>query len=134
MFILYHYAQFLVDASTTAISDSPVIIAVGGSGTITCMSVGAPVPSITWEFNNRTTGFEQKDIVTPYEATLGGSPGNRSVDLTPGNIVSTLNIVSARYPDHDGVYSCIGTNADDPAVAINSALITVQIYGKFFSC
>ena len=107
-----------------------MIIAEGDNGTISCRSVGAPVPSITWKFNNQITGFDQSDTVIPYTATLTGSVGNRFVDLTPGNIASTLHIVSARYPDHDGVYTCIGTNADNLAVASSSALITVQVHGK----
>ena len=119
-----------MDANTTALSDSVVIIAEGDNGTISCRSVGAPVPSITWEFNNQTTGFEQTDIVTPYQAALIGEAGNRVVDLTPGNIVSTLHIVSARYPDHDGVYICIGTNVDDQTVTSSSALLSVQVHGE----
>ena len=51
-------------------------------------------------------------------------------DLTPGNIESTLHIVSARYPDHDGVYTCIGTNADGLTIASSSAFVTVQVNGE----
>ena len=127
MNVVFH---FIDDANTTALSDSVVIIAEGDNGTISCRSVGAPVPSITWEFNNQTTGFEQTDTVTPFEATLSESPGNRTVDLTTGNTVSTLHIVSARYPDHDGVYTCIGTNADDPTVKSSNALVFVRVHGK----
>ena len=107
-----------------------MVITEGDNGTISCRSGGAPVPSITWEFNNQTTGFEQTDIVTPYQASLSGAAPNRIVDVTPGNIVSTLHIVSVRYPDHDGVYTCIGTNADDLTVASSSAFVTVQVHGK----
>ena len=128
--ILYYATHYTDDANTTALSDSVVIIAEGDNGTISCRSVGAPVPSITWEFNNQTTGFEQTDTVTPYEAALIGDAGNRVVDLTPGNIVSALHIVSARYPDHNGVYTCIGTNAGSLTVSSNSATVTVQVDGK----
>ena len=121
---------FLDDANTTSLSNSVVIIPERDNGTISCRSVGAPVPSITWEFNNQTTGFEQTDIVTPHKANISGSAGDRVADLTPGNIVSTLHIVSARYPDHDGVYTCIGTNAEDLTVANSIAFVTVQINGK----
>ena len=109
-----------------------MIIAEGDNGTISCRSVGAPVPSITWEFNNQTTGFDQSDAVTPYEASITGTAPNRVVDLTPGNIVSTLHIVSARYPDHDGVYTCIGTNADD-LTASSIACVVVRVHGKTFA-
>ena len=127
---VFCYTHSTDDANTTALSDSPVIIAEGDNGTISCRSVGAPVPSITWEFNNQTTVFEQTDIATSFEATLIGEAGNRVVNLTPGNIVSTLHIVSARYPDHDGVYTCIGKNADDLIVPSSSAFVTVQVHGK----
>ncbi len=101
----------------------------GGSADISCGSVGAPVPSITWEFNNQTTDFEQTDTETPFVAALTGTMDNRQFDVTPGNIESSLYIVSATYPDHDGVYTCIGTNSDDLTVASSSAFITVQING-----
>ena len=129
-----HLFIIVVDANTTALSDSVVIIAEGDNGTISCRSVGAPVPSITWELNNQTTGFEQTDTVTPHEANISGSAGNRAVNLTPGNIVSTLHVVSARYPDHDGVYTCIGTNADDPTIASSSASVTLQVHGELSCC
>ncbi len=101
----------------------------GGSADIFCRSVGAPVPSITWEFNNQTTEFEQTDTEAPFVATLTGTIGNRGVDVTHGNIESSLHIVSATYPDHDGVYICIGTNSDDLTVTSSSAFITVQVNG-----
>ena len=102
----------------------------GGSADISCRSVGAPVPSITWEFNNQTTDFEQTDTETPFVATLTGTNGNRGFDVTPGNIESSLHIVSTTYPDHDGVFTCIGTNSDDLTVASSGAFITVQVNGE----
>ncbi len=92
--------------------------------------MGAPVPSITWEFNNQTTDFEHTDTETPFVATLTGTSGNRGFNITLGNIESSLHIVSATYPDHDGVYTCIGTNSDDLTVASSSAFITVQVNGE----
>ncbi len=99
----------------------------GGSADISCRSVGAPVPNITWEFNNQTTDFEQTDTETPFVATL---TGNWEFRLVSGNIESSLHIVSATYPDHDGVYTCIGTNSDDLTVASSSAFVTVQVNGE----
>ena len=119
-----------MEANTTVLHDSTVIVSEGDNGTISCRSVGAPVPSITWEFNNQTTGFEQTDTVTPYQASISGTSPNRVVDLSPGNIESTLHVVSARYPDHDGVYTCIGTNVDDLTVVSSSAFVTVEVHGK----
>ncbi len=98
----------------------------GGSADISCRSVGAPVPSITWEFNYQTTDFEQTDTETPFLTTL---TENRRFDVSPGNIKSSLLIVSATYPDHDGVYTCIGTNSDELTVTSSSAFITVQVNG-----
>ena len=80
--------------------------------------------------NNQTTDFEQTDTETPFVATLTGTIGNRGVDVTPGSIESSLHIVSATYPDHDGVYTCIGTNSDDLTLASSSAFITVQVNGE----
>ena len=122
--------MFVDDAKTAALGDSNVIIAEGDNGTISCRSVGAPVPSITWEFNNHTTGFDQSDTVTPYKASISGGAENRVLDFSPGSIVSTLHIVSARYPDHDGVYTCIGNNADNLEIASSNALVTVQVNGE----
>ncbi len=121
---------FSVDATTTSLSTSTVVILDGGSADISCRSVGAPVPSITWEFNNQTTDFEQTDTETPFVATLTGTIGNRDIDVTPGNIESSLHIVSATYPGHDGVYTCIGTNSDALTIASSSVFITVQVNGE----
>ncbi len=122
-----------VDATTTYLSTSTFVIFEGGSADISCRSVGAPVPSITWEVNNQTTDFEQTDTETPFVATLTGTIGNRVVDVTPGSIESSLHIVNATYPDHDGVYTCIGTNSDDLIVASSSAFITVQVNGQLLN-
>ena len=107
-----------------------IVILEGVSTNISCTSVGAPAPSITWELDNQIVSFEQTDTVTQFEATLTGTfGGQRGVDVTPGNIISDLHIVSARYPDHDGVYTCIGTNSDNLNVASSSASVTVQVQG-----
>ena len=118
------------DANTTALTSAHVVILEGGSTDISCISVGAPAPSITWELDNQIVSFEQTDNVTQFEATLTGTiGGQRDVVVTPGNIVSDLHIESARYPDHDGVYACIGTNSGDLNVASSSATVAVQVQG-----
>ncbi len=119
-----------VDANTTALSDSLVVILEGGSTSISCRSVGAPVPSITWQFNNQTTGFQQTDTETPIQFTFTADGVERGFVVTTGNIESSLHIVNASYPDHDGVYTCIGTNSDDLTVASTSEFITVQVNGE----
>ena len=114
----------------TALTTTPVVILEGGSADISCRSVGAPAPSITWELDNQIVSFEQTDTVTQFEATLTGFiGGQRDVDVTPGNIISDLHIVSARYPDHDGLYTCVGTNSNDLTVATSSATVTVEVQG-----
>ncbi len=123
-------SNFTVDAITTSLSISTVVIPEGGSADISCRSVGAPVPSITWEFNSQTTQFEQTDTETTFVAKLTGTIGNRGFDLIPGSVESSLHIVSATYPDHDGVYTCIGSNSESLTVASSSAFITVQVNGE----
>ena len=119
------------DANTTALTPTPIVILEGGSADISCRSVGAPAPSITWEIDNQIVLFEQTDTVTQFEATLTGTiGGQRDVIVTPGNIISELHIVSARYPDHDGVYTCIGTNSDDLNIASSTVNISVQVQGR----
>ena len=119
--------MYTVDANTTTLNGSIVVISEGGSADISCTSVGAPVPSITWQLNNQTTGFQQTDKETPFEASLIGNGGDRNIDIAPGKLESTLHIVSASYPDHDGVYKCIGTNSGDLTVTSSSVSITVQV-------
>ena len=93
--------------------------------------MGAPAPSITWELDNQIVSFEQTDTVTQFEATLTGTVGGqRNTDVTPGNIISDLHIVSARYPDHDGVYTCIGTNSNDLNIVGSTVNISVQVEGR----
>ena len=120
-----------VDANTTALSSSLIVIPEGGSADISCRSEGAPVPSITWQLNSQITGFQQTDTETPFEAHVIFVVGNnREIDITPGSIESALHIVSANYPDHDGVYTCIGTNSGDLTVASSNVSITVQVNGE----
>ena len=119
------------DANTTALTPTTIVIVEGGSTDISCISVGAPAPSITWELDNHIVSFEQTDTVSQFEATLTGTiGGQRDTDVTPGNIISSLHIVSARYPDHDGVYTCIGTNSGDLNIASSTATISVQVQGR----
>ena len=47
-----------------------------------------------------------------------------------GNVTSMLEITNAQYPNHDGVYTCIGSN-DDLMVVTTSAMVTVQVHGTY---
>ena len=49
--------------------------------------------------------------------------------VDPGSITSELRIFSASYPDHDGVYTCVGVNSEDAVFTNSSAFITVQVQG-----
>lgn len=123
-----------VDANTTADHESAVVTVIErNSITLSCISTGAPAPTISWEFNG------QDVMITPTEssasqaqATLIRDPNDMSrfiPNIVLGTITSTIEIINARYPDDDGVYTCIGTN-DNLKININEAMITLQVIGK----
>ena len=94
----------------------------GGFADISCTSSGVPVPTITWTFNNQPVPFSQTNTVTNYSAAVSGV----SIEVTKGNITSTLHIVNAQYPDNAGEYVCTGSNTDGVS---SSSIITVHIPG-----
>ena len=108
--------------------DKSVTISEGNSIDISCKSTGGPVPSITWTFNNQPTTFNQTDVITQAttEAVLQMDGTFVSI-VTPGNVISTLHIVDAQYPTHDGVYTCTGNNSMDASDNTSSVYITVQV-------
>ncbi len=53
--------------------------------------------------------------------------GNRGIDVTLGSIESPLHIVSATYPDDDGVTEPTLMISLSPA---RSAFVTVQVNGE----
>lgn len=65
------------------------------------------------------------------QATLVHDPlsFNFVPSIVLGTITSDLLIENAQYPDHDGVYTCIGSN-DDLLINISSAMINVQVIGE----
>ena len=85
---------------------------------ISCTSTGIPVPTITWTLNNQQTTF--KDVET-----------NAIDTATPGNVISTLYIVDAQYPTHDGMYTCTGNNTVNGLILTSNVSITVQVQGMF---
>ena len=109
---------------------SLVTVSEGMSVIISCISTGAPAPSIIWMRKGQIVSFITADITTKESA---GVSQNERGELVPiillGNIISSLQIANAQYPDHDGVYTCVGTN-DDKMVNTSSADITVQVLGK----
>ena len=127
----HFYTVNAVDANTTSISEPLVTVLEGNSVTISCVSTGAPTPSITWKFNDEVATFIPSNMVDGRfsHRLVRDSNGNIVPDITPGSITSNLTIVNAQYPDHDGVYTCIGSN-DEQSVNNSTASITVQVQGK----
>ena len=118
-----------VDANTTTNSGPMVTVLEGNTVTISCVSRGAPTPSITWEFDGGMAPFVPSNAVEEFTAVLDrDSNGNFQPDITLGSITSTLMIVNAQYPNHDGVYTCIGSN-DAQMINSSSVSITVQVQG-----
>ena len=91
----------------------------GDSVNISCSSTGGPLPSITWTLNNQSTNFSQTDIITEAMDTM-----------IPRNVMSTLHIVNAQYPTHDGVYTCTGRNSMEVSTINSSINITVVVQGE----
>ena len=117
-----------MDASTTVNDGASVVtVSEGGSVDISCTSTGVPAPTITWRLNNQTAPFNQTDLTTPTDIRVNI---NFVVDtIINGSVVSTLHIVNAQYPTHDGVYECIGDNSNGGSAPPNIANITVQVQG-----
>ena len=106
----------------------------GSSVTISCISTGAPTPSVSWELDGQPVPFQSTQTREQSIATLVHSdPGDPRSSLVPniilGRVTSNLLVVNAQYPDHNGVYTCIGSN-DDSMINTSSAVINVQVIGK----
>ncbi len=113
----------LVLPNTTTEQVEKLSILEGGNIAISCCSIGGPVPVIIWTLNNHNTEFNQTDIIN--EASLSSTN-----HVTIGNIISTLHIVDAQYPTHDGVYTCTGRNTASDSHNNSSVNITVTIKGN----
>ena len=97
---------------------------------ISCKSTGGPVPTITWTFNNQPTTFSQTDVTTQATTHAMSQPNNTFVSIvTPGNVMSTLHIVDAQYPTHNGVYTCTGNNSVDVSANSSSVDIAIEVQG-----
>ena len=119
-----------MDANTTINSEPIVTVVEGNSVTISCTSTGAPTPTMTWELNGETTPFMQSDTTEATQNVLSrNAMGDLVPDITPGSIISNLPISNAQYPDHDGVYTCIGSN-DEQMVDTSTSSITVIVVSK----
>ena len=85
---------------------------------ISCTSTGGPVPTITWTLNDQPTSFSQTDIII-----------NDNNTMSPGKIVSTLHISNIKFPTHEGVYICNGSNIVSGFVSTSSVSIFLQVIG-----
>ena len=117
-----------VDANTAVNGGASVVtVSKGGSVDISCTSTGVPAPTITWRLNNQTAPFNQTDMTTPADIRVNI---NFAVDtIINGSVVSTLHIVNAQYPAHDGLYECIGDNSNGGSAPPSTANITLQVQG-----
>ena len=122
-------------ANTTVTSNSTVVLSEGDNVNISCSSAGVPIPTITWTLRDQTTRFEQIDVPINIDITRVRDNNDDLVpDVTPGSLESTLHIVNAQYPAHDGVYQCTGSNSHAGQNFSQSVTITVQVQGKPDSC
>ena len=113
---------FSDDANTNVFRTNAVYIDEGQSVNVSCNSTGIPTPNITWTFNNQTTSFTQTDVYTDINVTI---TGESAVEVTQGNVVSTLHIVNLQYPSTTGDYVCSGSSNRAGATS-SSAIITVN--------
>ena len=121
-----------VDTNTTITNGSDVSVREGGSVIISCISTGAPTPSISWEIDGQVATFQSIENVMPEQATFIRDPQSNSFvpNIVLGSITSHLSISNAQYPEYEGVYTCIGSN-DNLMINISSAMINVQVLGKW---
>ena len=83
----------------------------GNSVIISCSSTGAPTPTITWHLDDQLAPFTSSESVTEPQITLVRRDADSfTPDVVNGDIISNLYIVDAQYPNHDGIYTCIGSN------------------------
>ena len=120
----------VAEPNTIIVNVSVATIQEGGSVTISCTSTGAPVPSISWELNGQPVPFQSVNIRTEGHVSLRrnqNAHGSNSFvpDITLGTTTSNLLIENAQYPDHNGVYACIGSNQENSS----RALISIQVTG-----
>ena len=128
---LYIFCLHADSANTTVTSNYTVTLSEGDSVNISCSSAGVPIPTITWTLRDQPTPFEQFDVQTDIVILLVRNVNDDLVpDVTPGSLESTLQIVNAQYPAHDGVYQCTGSNSHAGQNFSQSVTITVQVQGK----
>ena len=92
---------------------------------ISCLASGNPLPSsdISWSLDGSSQSFSQTDITQNNTAYV---PSAGTFSFSEGNVTSTLQITTAVYPTHDGVYNC--SVSTDAGTALSDS-ITVEVQG-----
>ena len=92
---------------------------------ISCLASGNPLPSsdISWSLDSSSQSFSQSDITQNNTAYV---PSAGTFSFSEGNVTSTLQITTAVYPAHDGVYNC---SVSTDAGTVLSDSITVEVQG-----
>lgn len=111
---------------THSTSGDEVTIISGESINISCISYGSPIPSIMWYNENAGSSFIQFDTVLEQ---LAFSPSIGEFNFSVGGTESILLIKDAQYPQHSGVYTCLGSNEHAGSSSSSSTSITVQVHG-----
>ena len=120
----------VAEPNTIIVNGSVTTIQEGNSVTISCISTGAPTPSVFWELDGQPVPFQSVDTLTEGQVSLqrhqsANSSNSFIADISLGTTTSNLLVVNAQYPDHDGVYTCFGSNQENSS----SALISIQVTG-----
>ena len=115
------------DPPRTTLHKTTTIVTVreGDSFNISCTSAGNPIPPISWERDGFPAPFPQRDSVTQYQV------GHQQLGFIQGNASSVLMISKATYPNHNGLYTCIGFNSHKGRSTTNRATITVNVLGMY---
>ncbi len=132
---MYEYSIFsLFNVFTIILVNFSIVISDGFSNevkvnegedvNISCTALGIPVPtSVTWTLNDQNTRFNQTDIHVDLAIRLVmDTSRNIMPRVTSGEIVSTLHIMNAQYPSHEGTYQCIRDTVTER--------ITVRVLGE----
>ena len=118
---------YIVAANTSRTNGAPTMdILEDQSYNLVCNCLGIPTPSINWLFNNHITRFTSTEVSLGHTAA---STVSRKFNVDTGNVTSTLHLISVRYPDDQGVYTCRGSNI------AGSSIITfaIRVIGKIIS-
>ena len=119
---------FHADGANTSVSNGADVVSVheGQGIDISCTSIGVPIPTISWTFNNLAAPFTQTNSPSDLSVMVLSGGLHR---VTPGSVVSTLHIVNAQYPADEGAYVCSGYNAHAGVTTTSASVVSVQVLG-----